>query len=360
MCESALILDTRAQVRRLSCFYVIADDCQRKDVLNSSDYGELAMTNPILPMRVSRLAALTSRILRITLESSSGMPLMPVLAGAHIDVHIPCAGGLIRQYSLTNLPGTREQYEIAVLREPQSRGGSAWLHSQLSEGDILEIGMPRDRFALFEPAPHHVLIAGGIGIAPIWSLTQRLMQIRASWELHYAASTAREAAFLSEIHQCDGSKVKTYFSHDGRERLSFDAIAQDCDSAAHVYCCGPGRMMDTFETAFGGLPDAQRHREHFSAVAAPATGGNFEVVLAKTGCTVQVRAGQTILEAVRAAGVSATFSCAEGVCGMCETRLIDGVADHRDSVMTQEEQAGGETMMICCSGAKTPRLVLDL
>lgn len=318
------------------------------------------MTDPILQMRVTRLAALTPRILGITLEPESGTSLVPVLAGAHIDVRIPCDEGLTRQYSLTGAPGTRDRYEIAVLRELGSRGGSAWIHSQLSVGDTLEISAPRDRFALFEPAPHHVLIAGGIGIAPIWSLAQRLMQIGASWEMHYAAATAKDAAFVEEIRQCGAMRLKTYFSRDGQERLSFEAVAQTCATDSHVYCCGPARMMEAFDVAFGALPESRRHREHFTAVAAPATERSFEVVLARTRCTVQVGEGQTILEAVRAAGVSATFSCAEGVCGMCETRVIEGVADHRDSVMTADEQARGETMMICCSGAKTQRLVLDL
>ncbi|CAI9121604.1 PDR/VanB family oxidoreductase [Brytella acorum] len=329
-------------------------------MFNTSNCGELAMTDPILPVRVTRLVALTHRILGITLKPENGASLTPVVAGAHIDLHIPCEQGLIRQYSLTNAPGTRDRYEIAVLLEPQGRGGSAWIHSHIAVGDRLEISAPRDRFALFEPAPHHVLIAGGIGIAPIWSLAQRLMQIGASWEMHYAAATENDAAFVAEIRKCGTSKLKTYFPQEGRARLSFEALAQACAPDSHVYCCGPARMMDDFDAAFGVLPQFQRHREHFAAVAAPAKGGNFEVVLARTGCTVQVGEGQTILEAVRAAGVSAIFSCAEGVCGMCETRLIEGVADHRDSVMTAEEQARGETMMICCSGAKTRRLVLDL
>lgn len=331
-----------------------------KELLHSFDDGELSMTDPILPMRVTRMARLTPRIVGITLEPPEGMSVAPVVAGAHIDVHVPAGDGLIRQYSLTNPPGTRHAYEIAVLRESHSRGGSAWLHENLSAGDILSVGAPRVRFSLFEPALHHVLIAGGIGIAPLWSFVQRLTQMGASWELHYAASGAEEAAFLAKIRERAAARLTTYFPADAQERLSLDAVAATCRSDAHVYCCGPARMMEAFDRAFARLPDSQRHREHFTAVAAPATEGSFEVVLAKSGGSVHVPAGQTILEAVRAAGICAPFSCAEGVCGMCETRVIEGIADHRDSVLTAEEQARGETMMICCSGAKTARLVLDI
>lgn len=318
------------------------------------------MTDPILPMRVTRIARLTPRIVGITLEPPEGISVSPVVAGAHIDVHIPAGDGLIRQYSLTSRPGTHHAYDIAVLRESQSRGGSAWLHENLPVDGILKVGAPRVRFSLFEPAPHHVLIAGGIGIAPLWSFVQRLTQIGTSWELHYAASSGDEAAFLADIREQAGARLKTYFPANAQERLSLDAIAAACRSDAHVYCCGPVRMMEAFDRAFAGFPDSQRHREHFTAVAAPAAEGGFEVVLAKSGGSIHVRAGQTILDAIRAAGISASFSCAEGVCGMCETRVIEGIADHRDSVLTAEEQARGETMMICCSGAKTSRLVLNL
>ena len=318
------------------------------------------MTNSVLPMRVTRITPLTTRIISLTFEPVSKLSLPPVVAGSHIDVHMPIQGGIIRQYSLTNTPGCQTHYQIAVQRENHGRGGSLWLHNQVSVGDILNIGIPRNLFTFSEMAPHHVLIAGGIGIVPIWSLARALMQRSSTWELHYAAPSQAEAVFFDDILMQSGKRLTSYFPSNGQPRLSLSSLAKNCRTDAHIYCCGPNRMMTDFDISFSFFPEIQRHKEHFSAVANPAKHDGFEVVLAKSGRNIHVKSDQTILEALREAGISAAFSCSEGVCGMCETRILEGVADHRDSVLTADEQRRGETMMICCSGVKTPRIVLDI
>ncbi|GBQ18664.1 ferredoxin [Gluconacetobacter sacchari DSM 12717] len=321
---------------------------------------EPAMTDPTQPMRVTMLRRMTPDILAVTLAPAEGAAPAPPPAGAHVDLHIPHPQGpLVRQYSLTGPPGHRP-YELAVLREAHSRGGSAFLHDRLAVGDVLAVGPPRNRFPACETAAHSILIAGGIGIAPIWSLAQRLTQCGRPWELHYAARGAAQAAFLPALLAQAHGRVTTCFRADGQPRLALSRLASACAADTHVYCCGPARMMTDFEAAFAHLPAAQRHREHFTPVAPPATEQGFELVLARSRRTLQVPPGRTILETVRGAGISAPFSCQEGVCGKCETRVIEGIADHRDSVLSPAEHARGDTMMICCSGAKSGRLVLDL
>jgi len=317
------------------------------------------MTEQLLPVRVAGLRKLAASVLGITLEAADGTALPPTPAGAHIEVHVPCPQGtLVRHYSLTSPALCPTAYEIAVRREMPGRGGSAFLHAALRQGDLLQISPPRDRFAVCEAARHTVLIAGGIGIAPIWSQVQRLRDLGVSWEVHYAIRSEAEAAFLADVRAVAGARLRVYGPAEGR--LSLADLAAGCAPDAHVYCCGPARMMAAFDTAFGAWPEAHRHREHFAPVAEASTAGGFDLVLARSRRTLHVPAGCTILQVVREAGVGVSFSCAEGVCGLCETRVIEGVADHRDSVLTAQEQGEGKTMMICCSGARTARLVLDL
>lgn len=283
-------------------------------------------------------------------------------AGAHIDVHV--GPDLIRQYSLLNDPQERHRYVIAIALEPESRGGSRHLHAAVAQGDTLVISAPRCHFALDEAAPHSVLIAGGIGITPIWSMAQRLKALGRSFELHYAVRARDAAPLLDPIEAMPAStiaRIATYFSRDpGGSRPDVAAILRAIAPGTHVYCCGPGALMDAFRAAAAHLPPETVHLEQFTAVASIADEGGFTVELAKAGRTIEVLPGQTILDAIREAGLRTTSSCREGICGSCETVVLSGSPDHRDAVLTDAEKAEGNTMMICCSGSLSPKLVLDI
>lgn len=287
--------------------------------------------------------------------------LPPFTAGAHIDLHLP--NGLIRSYSLLNPPGETHRYLIAVNRDPNSRGGSRYLHEALQVGDVLTAGMPRNNFPLDEAASHSIFIAGGIGITPMWCMIQRLEQIGRPWTLHYAARTRRNAALLGAIGEVagKGGRVElTFDAEPGGVMLDLAAIVEQAPPDAHLYCCGPVPMLECFERAAAGRSAGTVHVEYFAAKDKPDTAGGFIVELARSGTTIFVPAGKTILDALLDEGVGVDYSCQEGICGMCEVRVLEGDPEHRDLVLSAEEKARNDSMMICCSGARSSKLVLDI
>ena len=288
--------------------------------------------------------------------------LPPFTAGAHIDVHLP--NGLVRSYSLMNPQEERHRYQVAVNRDAASRGGSSCLHETVRVGQTLTIGLPRNNFPLAEDAAHSVLIAGGIGITPLWCMVQRLAALKQRWTLYYCTRSRAHAAFLPEVLALaarSGGTVVTHFDQEaGGKLLDLAQVVAKAGPQAHLYCCGPLPMLAAFEAATAGHPPRQVHVEYFAAREAPATQGGFTVVLARSGRELQVPEGRSILDVLLDADVDVLYSCTEGVCGACETRVLEGTPDHRDLVLSKDEQAAGRTMMICCSGSKSPRLVLDL
>lgn len=298
----------------------------------------------------------------LELRPLPGQALPPFTAGAHVDLHLP--NGLVRSYSLSNPPADAQRYVLGVHRSPTSRGGSAFVHAQLHVGQTLRVGMPRNNFPLFEDAPHTVLIAGGIGITPLRSMVGRLEALGRSWELFYGCRERACAAWHEELLALEAlAPGRVHFNFDGEpgaQRLDLHRIAAGARGDAHLYCCGPRPMLEAFEAATAGLPRERVHVEYFSAREAPASEGGFRVELARSGRTVCVAPGQTILDALLAEGVDAPYACMEGVCGSCETRVLAGTPDHRDLVLSSEERRANDRMMICCSGAKTGTLVLDL
>jgi vanillate O-demethylase ferredoxin subunit len=291
-----------------------------------------------------------------------GRGLLPAFsAGAHIDLLL--ANGLVRSYSLTNPQDERHRYVIAVNRDASSRGGSQFIHERLAAGDTVRISVPRNNFRLVEDAPHVVLIAGGIGITPLWCMIQRLRALGRSWELHYCARTRERAAFLREL-QSAGSAGQVHFNFDhepGGRMLDVPALVARASREAHLYCCGPAPLLSAFQEATRSRPAAQLHVEYFGSGSLPsAARGGFTVVLASSGEEIPVPAGNSILDTLLDRGLDLPHSCKEGVCGSCETRVLAGVPDHRDLVMSDEERVANCTMMICCSGSKTEKLVLDL
>lgn len=286
-----------------------------------------------------------------------GGPLPGWSSGAHIDLHLP--NGLMRQYSLTVPEGGRQSYVLGIKRDPASRGGSKYIFDELRVGQTLRISEPRNNFELCENAAHTILIAGGIGITPISAMVHHLAELGRSWELHYACRSRQEAAFFASL--ADKPETRFHFDNENAGRfLDLTEIVKQSPAAAHLYCCGPLAMLCAFEDAASSMPPQQVHVEYFTAKSPPSTAGGFIVQLARSGREFPIPAGKSILHVLRDAGFNIPCSCEEGVCGACETTVISGIPDHRDSVLTETERAANKSMMICSSGCKSDKLVLDL
>jgi ferredoxin-NADP reductase len=296
------------------------------------------------------------------LVSPDDAPLPPFTAGAHIDLHM--AGGLVRSYSLSNPQDERHRYVVTVKKDAAGKGGSKFVHEQVRVGDRLTVSPPRNNFTLVEDARHTIFVAGGIGITPIWCMIRRLDQLGRSWELHYSARERGQCAFRRELEALEAARGgRVHFNFDqetGGKPTDLAALAARSPPDAHVYCCGPKPMLQAFEAACADRPAGHVHVEYFSAKAEAATEGAFSVMLARSGTRFAIPAGKTILEVLLDHKIGVSFACMSGVCGACETRVLEGIPDHRDAVLSPEQQAAGKTMMICCSGSRTDMLVLDL
>lgn len=302
-------------------------------------------------------------VLSYVLAPLSPEKTLPAYApGAHVDVHL--SGALMRSYSLSNGADDAGLYRLTVQRDPKSRGGSIYMHDNLRAGQEIEISPPRNNFELCEDAPLSVFIAGGIGVTPFIPMMTRLNELGRRWRLHYCVRTRERAAFVSEIEKLvaagQGEARFNFDEEPGGSMLDLDQVIADLPEGAHTYCCGPSGMLHAYQKAAANLPLERVHFEYFSSDVKAASEGGFTVVLQKSGQEVFVKSGETIMQAVRAAGVHVDSSCEEGICGACETRVISGEPDHRDMILSERERAESKTMMICCSGCKSERLVLDL
>ncbi|MBT2416503.1 oxidoreductase [Streptomyces sp. ISL-22] len=302
---------------------------------------------------VDRKELAADGVLALTLRHPLGEQLPAWEPGAHIDVVL--GPELERQYSLCGDPADRTRWRIAVLREPDGRGGSAHVHEQLGRGDKVRLRGPRNHFRL-EPAPRYRFIAGGIGITPILPMLAAAEASGAQWTLLYGGRTRRSMAFIEELGRY-GDRV-TIAPQDESGLLDLASVLGEVPDGTLVYCCGPGPLLDAVEER---CPAGALHVERFQPKEQPGgEEGEFEVELDRSGLTLTVAPGVSVLDTVRAAGVEVLYSCTEGTCGTCETDVLDGTPDHRDSVLTREEQESGETMMICVSRCRGKRLVLDL
>ncbi|HEY0294403.1 MAG TPA: PDR/VanB family oxidoreductase [Bordetella sp.] len=310
----------------------------------------------------ARLHSITQEaedILLFDFRPGLGQHFPGVEAGAHIDLHL--ANGLSRSYSVINSQDDRDRYLIAVKKEAAGRGGSRFIHDELRVGQRIAIGGPRNNFRLREASAHSVFIAGGIGITPLYSMIQRLERLERSWELHYAAAHREQAAFVEPLATLQ-PKTHFYFKSDqaGQGALDLRQIIRDSRPDADFYCCGPTRMLRDFEAATASIPPDRVHAEYFTALEAPAAEGGFEVVLQRSGQRLAIQAGETILDALIKLGTDVPYSCMEGVCGSCQVRVIEGTPDHRDLILSKQERDMNDRMLICCSGSKSAKLVLDL
>jgi ferredoxin-NADP reductase len=286
----------------------------------------------------------------------------PFDAGAHIDLHLP--NQMVRSYSLLDPVGDPTRYVVAVLKDRASRGGSRCVHEQLRVGMKLQISAPRNNFPLHEEAGHSVLVAGGIGVTPILCMARRLKALGRSFELLYFARSRTSAAFVAEIESL-GVPVAWHFDaeHGGPPDLRALLAARPAKADTHYYACGPAVMLDSFEKHCADLGYAQAHIERFTAVevaAADDARQSYTVELKRSGKMIAVTPDKSLLAALRDAGVDPATSCEEGICGACETKVLAGLPDHRDSVLSAAERATNTVMMVCVGGCKSERLVLDL
>ena len=313
-----------------------------------------AVPTKTITMRLTGIQYLAHETNLYEFEPINGAAIPAAGPGAHIDIHLP--NGMIRPYSLVN-SGKDNRYTIGVKRDAAGRGGSACLHDAVKGGSVLTVGLPRNNFPLEEAADHTVLIAGGIGITPIWSMAERLQEIGRSFELHYACRNRGDVAFLGKLEQL--SEARIHIDNEAGGFLDLGAIIDQAPAGSHLYCCGPTPMLDAFEAKTSNHDPAHVHLERFGPVEEVSREGGFVVALEKSGREFVIPEGRSILEVLRDAGLDVDFSCEQGICGACQVKVIEGEPDHRDMFLSDEEKAEGG-MMICCSGSKTPRLTLAL
>lgn len=285
-------------------------------------------------------------------------------AGSHIDLHLP--NGLVRSYSLCNPSSDRQRYVVGVLNDKKSRGGSRYVHQQLRVGSTIQISHPRNNFKLEEGAGRSVLVAGGIGVTPIWCMLQRLADLGRPVEMIYCARNRKEAAFVESITALAAQKNIALTWHFDQEKgcpPDLVAMLEGKGEGSHYYCCGPTPMLDSFEKSCEKLGYPNAHIERFAAVevAAPAATETYVVECAKSGKSVEVPPGKSILDSLIEAGLNPDHSCKEGVCGACETVVLEaGEIEHHDGILTKLERQSNKTMMICVSRCKRGPLVLDI
>jgi ferredoxin-NADP reductase len=291
-------------------------------------------------------------------------PLPTVQPGSHIDVHLP--NGMVRQYSLVNAAGDQERYVIGVKREPESRGGSSCLHDTVQEGDVLAISAPRNNFALRRDAVATTLIAGGIGITPLLSMAETLVNDGLPVTLHYFVQSVEHAAFGERLDRLGEAVVRHNGLNPTRTGAELDTILAGQNSgyegAHHVYICGPGPMLDAARSAAAnaGWPDAAVHFEYFKNTTEIDQSTSFEISLARSSLTLEVNAGETILDVLRSNGIVMPSSCEQGACGTCVVGVIDGDPIHQDVYLNTSEREAADRIVTCVSRSASANLVLDI
>ncbi|MCW3837626.1 PDR/VanB family oxidoreductase [Sphingomonas canadensis] len=318
------------------------------------------MQRPWLELRIISRRIEAQDIVALTLAAPDGSALPAFSAGSHIDVEV--SPGLIRQYSLCNDPAGSSHYEIAVLRDPASRGGSIAIQEGFGEGDTIRVSEPRNHFPLQPVRGKALLMAGGIGVTPLLCMAERLSATGADFALHYCARTPARTAFRDRIAASRFADRVRYHFDDGPDgqRLDPAALFANCGEA-DVYVCGPAGFIDWICSAAtaAGIAQDRVHREYFSAVPAePVPGGDlpFRLRIASSGETIEVAADESAAAALARHGIELPISCEQGICGTCITRVIEGEPDHRDMLMLD----GNSEFTPCCSRALTPELVIDL
>ena len=311
----------------------------------------------VAALRVTAKTTAAEGVVTLQLAAPDGSRLPDWAPGAHVDLTL--GNGTTRQYSLCGDRWDPTTYRVGVLLEPAGRGGSAYVHEQLQPGHLVGLGGPRNNFPLV-PAEDYLFVAGGIGITPLLPMLAQAELLGADWRLLYGGRTRSSMAFLDELGQY-GDRVQLA-PQDEVGLLDLPSFLGSPRAGVRVYCCGPAPLLAAIESVCADWPPHTLRTERFVAAeqGAPARTTPFEVHLHRSGTTVTVTPGVTVLDAVTAAGVDVLSSCRQGTCGTCETTVLDGLPDHRDSLLDDEERAAADCMYICVSRSRTDRLVLDL
>jgi ferredoxin-NADP reductase len=317
----------------------------------------MAANSNVVTLRVQAKTPQAEDVVAVTLTDPEGLRLPDWTPGAHIDLVLP--DGLNRQYSLCGNRWDAYSYRIGVLREPASRGGSAFVHEELEPGHLVGVSAPRNNFPLV-PSQRYLFVAGGIGITPILPMIHQADLVSADWQLLYGGRRRASMAFLDEL-SAYGDRVRIH----PQEESGLLPLAEYLGLPrpdVKIYCCGPGPLLDAMEAVCAQWPRQALRTERFVAEEhGPAVhDGPFEVELARTSTTVTVTPDISVLDAVHAAGIEVLSSCRQGTCGTCETTVLAGLPDHRDSLLDDDDRATGDCMYICVSRSCTDRLVLDL
>lgn len=307
-----------------------------------------------MQVRIVSCAWETEGVRTLRVAAANGTALPEIEPGDHAELVF--GAGLRRAYSLIGrAPGGRT-YEFGILKVEGGRGGSRHVHDVLRVGDVIEMGLPRNSFPLDEEADDTILLAGGIGITPLLPMAARLAALGRRWTLIYCARSEAHAPFLDRL-DCDDPRIRLHFD-DRDGLLDIGDVVSHAAAGAHFYCCGPDGMLTAFRAATAHLPQAQVHLESFAPIEI-APHGAFVVELARSGGSVTVAADESILDALISAGFDPPYSCQQGMCGACEVAVLDGIPDHRDEVLSEEQKSGNDRMMLCCSLSKSPRITID-
>jgi ferredoxin-NADP reductase len=309
-------------------------------------------------LAVQAVEHVAEEVVAVTLADPGGEALPPWTPGAHVDLILE--PGLVRQYSLCGSPSDSRTIRVAILKAPDGRGGSAFVHERVRLGSVLRVRGPRNHFPLVR-SPRYLFIAGGIGITPLLPMMAEASAAGAEWTLLYGGRSRSSMAFIDELARYGGQVILV--PQDELGILDLDAALGEPRDDTLIYCCGPEGLLTAVEQRCASWPVGALHMERFAAKPAEADASAdqpFELVLARSGLTLTVPSGRSVFDVVQQAGVSILGSCHEGICGTCEQIVLDGDVDHRDSILTQDERARNETMMICVSRCRSKRLTLDL
>jgi ferredoxin-NADP reductase len=313
-----------------------------------------------IEVTVSGVRAVARDVLSIELRHKSGAALPGAAPGAHIDVALP--NGLVRQYSLTDALGQpyQDRYTIGVGWDANSRGGSRWIHERLRVGHALRVSTPRNLFAMDPKHRRVLLLAGGIGITPIYAMARHCAAERLDWTLVACARSASRLAFLEELRALAGRRLQVHFDDERGGPLDLvSTLTRPVWDG--VYACGPAPMLDALAVVTTEWKAGSVRVERFKAPEYELGERRaFDLVLQRSGINIRVGAGESVLDAIEGTGVSWPFSCREGICGTCEAAVLEGEAEHLDFVLTPEEKSAQRRMMVCVSRCKGPRLVLDI
>jgi vanillate monooxygenase ferredoxin subunit len=321
-----------------------------------------ALEKTWLKLRVSDIVREAEGISQFEFTDPSNATLPRFTAGAHVEIRL--GGDMVRSYSLSNNPAETHRYVVAVLREQAGRGGSVAMHDRVKVGDVLDVSTPINRFALAgEEARFHLLLAGGIGVTPMMAMIHELETRGAAWHMHYCTRSPDRTAFKSALapHIAAGKVTLHHDGGDPTRGLDLAATLTKFEVGNHIYFCGPSGFMSATKAALVSWPAHTVHFEYFSASQdakdAQAENTPFEIKIRSTGKVLEVPADKSILDVLRANGLTVESDCEDGFCGTCITRFVSGEPDHRDTVLSEGERRS--YMMLCCSRAKG-MLELDL